>query len=349
MFKFLYFFVFLNFLSFSCLPTEPVKDWTIYIHMNGNNNLCPYAKKNLKDLESVNASSVANIIVGYTCNEVGKAKIMLVKGAQETILDSGKIDFGDYNTVIKYAKMAYEKYPSKYKMVIIWNHGNGVEDTWNGKSEVSRWVSLDEITNHVITTEELGTIVSNLGQKTDIMGFDACLMQMVEISYEMKDYVSYVAASEATEPGDGWDYASIAKALLKHPDPISLGKTISTSYVEFNDSASDLTFSLVDVKKQSDFVDLFKEYIKVDSNKTKLYSALNKASYYTYSYKDLGEALKTIGNSNLLKSYNDSVIFNANNGSAGSGFSIYYTTYPENLYFNTKFAKYTNWLSEYNN
>ena len=33
--------------------------------------------------------------------------------------------------------------------------------------------------------------------------FDACLMAMVEVAYEMQDAADYMVASEENEPGDG--------------------------------------------------------------------------------------------------------------------------------------------------
>jgi hypothetical protein len=42
--------------------------------------------------------------------------------------------------------------------------------------------------------------------KLDIIGFDACLMSMYEISAAMKPYTNYLLASELLEPGHGWDY-----------------------------------------------------------------------------------------------------------------------------------------------
>lgn len=347
MFKLFCSFVTLIFLSTGCLGAETTKDWTIFIHMNGNNSLCSFAQKNLKSLESIDVSAVANVVVAYSCNVANTAKVIYIQGKKETVLASGTIDFGDYNTVIKYSKMAFDKYPAKYRMLVIWNHGNGVEDSWN-KDKLNRWVSLDELTNHVITTEELGLITGTLSQyhSLDIVGFDACMMQMAEISYEMKDNISYSLASEETEPGEGWDYASIDQSLLKHPDPITLGKAIVDSYVTFNGGGSDLTLSLVDVKKQALFIDMFKAYIV--SNKQKLYDAFNMStSYSNFSYRDVGVALKKVGATDLLKAYNDSVISNGNNNAGGTGFSMYYTKYPEDLYSNTKFQKYTGWLSEY--
>ncbi|MCK4856800.1 MAG: T9SS type A sorting domain-containing protein [candidate division Zixibacteria bacterium] len=51
----------------------------------------------------------------------------------------------------------------------------------------------------------------------DIIGFDACLMGMIEVAYEYKDQVDYMIASEENEPADGWPYHYILQDLVADP------------------------------------------------------------------------------------------------------------------------------------
>src|SRR5262249_16326625 len=70
------------------------------------------------------------------------------------------------------------------------------------------------------------------GQKLDILGCDACLMNMLEICYEMKDTASVMVGSEETEPGAGWPYAAILGKLTKTPTmaPADLARCIANEY-----------------------------------------------------------------------------------------------------------------------
>ncbi|MBF0503436.1 MAG: peptidase C11, partial [Candidatus Riflebacteria bacterium] len=47
----------------------------------------------------------------------------------------------------------------------------------------------------------------------DIMCYDACLMQMVEVGYEAQGYIDYIVGSEETEPGKGTPYDDVLNAL----------------------------------------------------------------------------------------------------------------------------------------
>ena len=52
--------------------------------------------------------------------------------------------------------------------------------------------------------------------KVDVLAFDACLMQMAEVAYEVKDLADYVVGSEETEPGPGYPYDPFLAGLLGH-------------------------------------------------------------------------------------------------------------------------------------
>ena len=44
------------------------------------------------------------------------------------------------------------------------------------------------------------------GKKLDVIGFDACLMSMLEVGYAMRDVGNTLVGSEELEPGPGWKY-----------------------------------------------------------------------------------------------------------------------------------------------
>jgi len=79
----------------------------------------------------------------------------------------------------------------------------------------------------------LATIKKKLKRKIDILGMDACLMSMLEVNYQMRDLAEFSVGSEETEPGEGWPYDRILKALAAKPDmtPEELSKTIVKEYL----------------------------------------------------------------------------------------------------------------------
>ena len=82
--------------------------------------------------------------------------------------------------------------------------------------------------------EVLEDVKENLpsGQTIEIVGFDACLMAMVEVFHELRNVANYGIGSQKTEPGDGWAYDRFLPALVANPqmDGKELGKHIVSSY-----------------------------------------------------------------------------------------------------------------------
>jgi hypothetical protein len=89
----------------------------------------------------------------------------------------------------------------------------------------------DELYNREIQ-DSLSSILNN--QKLDVLGFDACLMAMVETGYAMRNVASVLVGSEDLEPGTGWQYDHWLGRLMTNPsmNASDLGKLLVDSYKE---------------------------------------------------------------------------------------------------------------------
>ncbi len=54
-----------------------------------------------------------------------------------------------------------------------------------------------------------------LGQKLDILGFDSCVMGMMEVGYQFGEVAKTMIASEGSVPSAGWTYAKILGSLAR--------------------------------------------------------------------------------------------------------------------------------------
>ena len=118
--------------------------------------------------------------------------------------DLGTVDMGDYKQLVEFGMWAKQAYPAKKYMLVVWNHGDG----WKNKAfgqPVLKGISYDDETGNGISTVNLGRAVREMGG-VDIYASDACLMQMAEVTYELKDAAKITVGSEENEPGDGWAY-----------------------------------------------------------------------------------------------------------------------------------------------
>jgi hypothetical protein len=118
--------------------------------------------------------------------------------------DMGTVDMGDWQQLAEFGKWAKANYPAKRYMLVGWNHGSG----WEKGIELFpavKGISYDDETNNHISTPQLAQAIREMGG-VDIYASDACLMQMAEVAYELKDTAKLTVGSEENEPGDGWGY-----------------------------------------------------------------------------------------------------------------------------------------------
>ncbi len=167
-------------------------------------------------------------------------------------------NMGEQETLEGFLDWCTSEYPADKTMLIFWGHGSATDG-----------VCLDEnYENDALTLTEIKGAVDNVFGKDreeavfDVVGFDACLMAAIETASVCSEFASYLAASEETEPGNGWAYHSILGQIAATPEITmeQLGDLLTTSYLFNNtigetDAAS--TFSYVNLEKVNALVEAY--------------------------------------------------------------------------------------------
>ncbi len=94
-------------------------------------------------------------------------------------------------------------------------------------------ILFDDEAKDFLDNLELKDVFTALPTKVDIIGFDACLMNMLEVVYQLRDYSEVIVGSEELEPGKGWDYNALIKFLIENPNASNeeIGKAIVDSFI----------------------------------------------------------------------------------------------------------------------
>ena len=216
------------------------KEWTFMVFLNADNNLDSFGVDDLDEMSLGGGSNDYRNIICLIDREHGPATLCYVKkDGHDVIKNMGELDMGDYKQFVKFVTDTAKAYPAKHYAAIIWNHGSGWKDI-NG--EIIKGISYDDSSSNHITTAQLTTatkqIEAALGKKLDVLGFDACLMQMIEVAYAVKDHVGYLVGSEETEPGEGWCSDDIGKAFKKGMNPKEVASMIVDEYASSYDGGS---------------------------------------------------------------------------------------------------------------
>lgn len=137
----------------------------------------------------------------------------------------------------------------------------------NEAAQTGRAILFDDSSADFLDNSELKRVlreaVHRIGHPLDLLGFDACLMNMLEVDYQIRDMCRLVVGSQETEPGDGWPYDAILAHLADDPDVTleALGQVIVEAYVSFYQAhypglpVTQSAVSLADIEGVAEMVD----------------------------------------------------------------------------------------------
>ena len=250
--------------------SNPSAEWTIMVYLDGDNDLEKYAIDDFLEMASVGSTSDVNIVVQldrvhysdpfYDDTRYGDwdttKRFHITQGMVPTpenaIQDIGEANMGDSQTVIDFANWAKGNYPANKYCFIFWDHGTGWK---NGNNGPRKYVCIDVTSGDVLHLYEIRNalnVVTNSGaNKIDLVGFDACLMGMIEVGYEIYQYAEYMTASEETEPVDGWNYQDTLSSLVTIP--IMSAEELGAKFVSYY-GGYDITLSTVNLGNYITFV-----------------------------------------------------------------------------------------------
>ncbi|MBU2574328.1 MAG: hypothetical protein KKH28_09665 [Elusimicrobia bacterium] len=290
-----------------------VKEWTVMVFVNAKNNLERFGLKDVNEMEMIGSTGEVNIVVelgritGYDTSDgdwKGSRRYLIEKDASTSkvtspvLMEIAKSDMGDWKHFVEFTKWAQEKFPAKNYMLIVWNHGNG----WSKdiRFESNKGISYDSETGNHMSTPQLAQALAQIG-KIQILGMDACLMQMIEVGYEIRDYAEYIVASEETEPADGYTYNTFLGPLVAKPGmtPKEFSKVTVDSYVNhYQSTGRGATQSSINAQALDKFTKLLDDWTTevINANEIALVKdAKSKAqSFYLKANKDIHHFIKLV-------------------------------------------------------
>ncbi len=356
---------------------KALKKWTVMVFVNAKNNLESYGLSDVNEMEMIGSSDEVNIVAelgrlpGYSSADgdwKGSRRYLIEKDANKYAITSPVLmeipdsDMGSWEYLVGFTKWSMEKFPAENYMLVVWNHGSG----WNKDNmfESSKGLSYDDTTGNHMTTPEIRLALEKIG-KIGIFSMDACLMQMAEVAYEIKDYTEYVIASEETEPADGYTYDTFLGPLVNNPnmDGAELSKATVDSYIAHYASAGRSgTQSSIKTSGFNGFVSLLNDWINTAmaaNEKEAVVNAKNGAQdFYYSSNKDIYHFVQLVAqntknegliakSNNLLKFMKDNLIsYNNTTGYSydnAYGLAVYMPSYSSSSYGVLKWAADTQW------
>ncbi|WP_456395688.1 clostripain-related cysteine peptidase [Desulfurobacterium sp.] len=250
---------FISLFLFSCGYQENNNaTWVFAVYMAGDNNLSDYATLDLKEMMDTGSNDNVKVVVLCDRGE-GTTFYEVKKGWLEPVKQYGNLNTGDSATLSLFLNDIKSRYSYQKMALVFWDHGDGWQDA-----------AFDDSSRSFLKMSEIKRVLDAENFHVDFLGFDECLAGMAEVFYTFKDDSNVTVASEAAEPGFGWNYKDLIERLKKNYfwDGEDLGKAAVDSYYQFYSNKTaycqpDCTLAAVTAKNATDityYINLLASY-----------------------------------------------------------------------------------------
>lgn len=240
--------------------------WTVLVYLLADCDLEAFALTDLEEMAAVASSDDVNWVLqvdraedsaegNYSdagvlnlANWETAKRIVVEDGALVEVADLGEINMGDASTLTDFIEWGVNVFPADNYALILWDHGGAWMQFGPDDSDDDPMTLME-----IRTGLEDGVTSTGIGQ-LDLLGFDACLMANIEVTYELRNLADVFVASEETEPGHGWGWTGLGEALNGNPSMTAaeFGQAIADTYMSHGQSvhppgANGLTMSVIDL------------------------------------------------------------------------------------------------------
>ncbi len=243
-------------------------DWTFMVYMSADNDLEDYGIDDFLEMAEVGSDRRIDIVVqfdridGYdsrygdwqTCKRFHITPGMTPVETNQ-VEDLGECNMGDPDSLTAFVNWGVAEYPADRYALVLWDHGGG----WRSRRAAAEtqlktvkevcWDDTDD--GDPLNMQEVRTALASADAEMDLIGFDACLMGMIEVAYELRNSgAGIMVGSEASEPGGGWPYDTLLADLAANPSmrPDALGAAIVNRFGEYYGKIyDDVTLSAIDL------------------------------------------------------------------------------------------------------
>lgn len=171
-------------------------------------------------------------------------------------------NMGDPMTLSSFINYCFDFFPADSYSLILWDHGGGPVLGYGVDENYEDLLTLDEL------SEALGDSVGAHMSKLEWVGFDACLMNSLEVASVLAPYANYMIASQETEPGWGWNYDFLSVLSGEAIPGDAMGEYIVDSYMDYGEYVfdnypnlySDLTMSCIDLNAYAEAEEALNTY-----------------------------------------------------------------------------------------
>lgn len=185
----------------------------------------------------------------------------------------------DHTCFLDFAEKCVKEYHAENYLIVLWGHGEGID--WKqkilagsqlGKNIVGAGKRLWQGSQGALEVAEIGQTLKEMHKELEkfgldikrdrvVVGFDACLMGMVEVYYEISKYVGWGVAAAGEIPDTGWSYTRILQVIGHRLETKKLADEIvdiCTEWYSVHSPDTKVTFAACDLSKSDSVLEAMK-------------------------------------------------------------------------------------------
>lgn len=239
--------------------------WTVLVYLDADNNLESAAIHNFNQMEAVGSTQDVHVIVQmdrrtgddpFNEHWTDTRRYLITHDTDLKVMHSlrldnpalGELNMANPNTLHDFAAWGESNFPADHYLLIVWDHGSGWQLRTLGAQPRYKAISDDETSNSVMNVTDMASALQ--GQNVDVLAFDACYMQQLEIAYQVRNCADYMVASTAAEPSPGYNYTRVLGRISGSTTPVQVCQMIVQQFaVEYPNPQAEITMSAVDLSK----------------------------------------------------------------------------------------------------
>jgi Clostripain family len=235
--------------------------WTSHYYVSADNSLRSTVPAALEQFRTTDPKKI-QVVVQVDLPEQPAQRYVLNGDGEFVLLESksrrnGSANTGDPKVFKNFLIAARHLRRRDRTMVVLNGHGTGIMELrplTNGHQRPSNGprgafaLGLDRSSNDYLDNHETETVLKEAFQqhkKPDILGYDACLMAMVEIAHQLRKCASFFIASQDNETAAGWPYQAILRTFDDEVEPKRAAINIVRTYGAATKEDKDATLSAV--------------------------------------------------------------------------------------------------------
>lgn len=236
-------------------------NWTVLAYLAADNSLSTIANDDVDKLERPNAG--VGVAVQVDRLDKPTERLLLEEDGFQSIGGiHGNLNSGDPQVLIDFLRFGQDRRPAKNFAAFILSHGAGLLDFSYPPKETKRpkphrpqarnkyAVSPDATSGDFLDNQELAFALRE-GRKCEkfgIIGFDACVMALVEVAYEIYESGHFLIASQDEVHNHGLPYGRILRRI-RNLGPRNAATTIVQQFRNASQNKPFVTLSAVALRE----------------------------------------------------------------------------------------------------